>query len=85
MQTAEATIRNYIANNILFTGNSYPYPDDASFLDEGIVDSMNVLELVTFVEDTFGIHVNDQDIVPANFDSVSKLAAYVQRQVRVPA
>ncbi len=85
MQTVAATIRNYIANNILFSGNSYPYPDNASFLDEGIVDSMNVLELVTFVEDTYGIKVDDQDIVPDHFDSVSKLAAYVSSRMPMPA
>lgn len=77
MNDVTTAIRNYIAQNILFTGNGYPYPDDASFLDEGIVNSMNVLELVTFVEGQFGIKVSDIDIVPANFDSVSCLATYV--------
>lgn len=80
MQNVEELIRQYIAQNILFSNNGYPYPDDASFLDEGIIDSMNVLELVAFVEEKFGITVQDQDIVPDNFDSVSKLAAYVRRQ-----
>lgn len=85
MSHPAALIRTYIAQNILFSGNAYPYADDASFLDEGIVDSMNVLELVTFVEDTFGVTVADQDIVPDNFDSVSRLAAYVQSRTPVPA
>jgi acyl carrier protein len=85
MVNPAAQIRTYIAQNILFSGNSYPYDDDASFLDEGIVDSMNVLELVTFVEDTFGVSVDDQDIVPDNFDSVSRLAAYVLSRMPVLA
>ncbi len=72
------SIRQYIARNILFE-DSYPYPDDASFLEEGIVDSMNVLELVSFVENYFGIAVADEDITPENFDSVAKMAAYVAR------
>jgi acyl carrier protein len=55
-------------------------PDDASFLEHGIVDSTGVLELVLFVEDTFGIEVDDDDVVPANFDSVAALAAYVARK-----
>lgn len=80
MQNVEELVRQYIAQNILFSNNGYPYADDASFLDEGIIDSMNVLELVAFVEEKFGITVQDQDIVPDNFDSVSKLAAYVRRQ-----
>ncbi|GAB4524174.1 MAG: acyl carrier protein [Anaerolineales bacterium] len=71
-------IRQYIAQNILFE-KIYPYPDETSFLEEGIVDSMNVLELVSFVEENFGISVADEDIVPENFDSVRNMAAYVAR------
>jgi len=71
-------IRSYIAKNILFTGNGYPYGDDVSFLEEGIVDSMNVLELVMLVEEEFKVTVDDMDIVPDNFDSISRLAAYVR-------
>jgi len=78
MDNVASVIKTYIAQNILFSGDSYPYPDEASFLDEGIVDSMNVLELVNFVEDRFGIKVTDTDIVPDNFDSVGKLAAFIQ-------
>jgi len=80
METLEVKIRTYIANNILFSGDDYPYPDELSFLDQGIVDSMNVLELVSFVEDRFGVQVNDREIVPDNFDSVQNLAAYVRRK-----
>jgi acyl carrier protein len=60
----ETMIRSYIAENILFSKNGYPYPDDTSFLEGGIVDSTNVLELVMFVEENFGISVQDQDILP---------------------
>lgn len=82
MEDIAASIRDYIARNILFSGEEYPHPDDASFLDAGIVDSMNVLELVSFVENHFSIEVGDSDIVPENFDSVSKLAAFVDRKRR---
>ncbi len=70
-------IRMYIAENILFSNNGYPYPDETSFLDEGIIDSMNVLELVAFVEENFGITVEAHEIVPDNFDSVCRIAAFV--------
>ena len=55
--------------------------DDASFLNEGIVDSANVMELIMFVEESFGITVEDHDIVPDNFDSVKQLAAYVRSKM----
>ncbi len=81
MPSVEETIRSYITKNILFNDNGYPYPDDASFLEEGIVDSMNVLELIMFVEEVFHITVEDEEITPDNFDSISKLAAYVRRKM----
>jgi acyl carrier protein len=73
-------IRNYIAENLLFSSNGYHYSDDTSFLEEGIVDSQGVMELVSFVEEAFGVAVDDMDIIPDNFDSVSKLADYVRRK-----
>jgi len=83
MEQTREMIRQYIANNILFSDNGYPYSDEASFLGEGIVDSMNVLELVMFVEQNFGVKVEDQDIIPENFDSVAKLATYVESKVKL--
>lgn len=76
----ENQIKDYIAKNLLFSDNGFPYPDEASFLDEGIVDSVGVMELVAFVEEKFGIKVDDLEVTPDNFDSVSKLAAYVHRK-----
>lgn len=73
-------IRDYIAKNLLFSESGFSYDDDASFLDEGIVDSLGIIELVTFVEKQFGISVADQDLVPDNFDSVRKLDAFVRRK-----
>jgi acyl carrier protein len=78
MRTIEEVIRSYIAENILFSGNGYPYSDDASFLEEGIIDSMGIMELVMFVGDTFRITVEDEELVPDNFDSVSRLASYIR-------
>jgi acyl carrier protein len=78
MKEVEGMIRAYIAENMLFTDNGYPYSDSASFLEEGIVDSMGIMELVMFVEENFHITVEDEELVPDNFDSVSRLAAYVR-------
>jgi acyl carrier protein len=77
----EPQIRQYLAENFLFSDNGYELENEASFLEEGIVDSTGVLELVMFVEETFGITVQDEEIVPQNFDSVSQLSAYVRRKL----
>ncbi len=79
MKSIEESIRYYIARNIIFSKNGYPYSDDTPFLEEGILDSTNILELVMFVEQEFGIPVDDRDVVPDNFDSVTRLASYVRR------
>jgi acyl carrier protein len=78
--TIEAQIKDYIAKNLLFSEDGFSYSDDTSFLQEGIVDSVGIMELVAFVEDQMGVEVEDQEIVPDNFDSVSRLAAYVRRK-----
>ncbi len=77
----KSQIRDYIAKNILYSDNGFEYDDDASFLEEGIIDSSTTLELVLFLEETYGLTVPDREIVPDNFDSVEKLAAYTQRKL----
>lgn len=78
----EEQIRDYIAKNLLFSTDGFNYPDNASFLEEGIVDSQGVMELLLFVEDSFKISVDDLEITPENFDSVGRLAAFVRRKMR---
>lgn len=78
MKPIEDAIALYIAENILFNEDGYSYPLETSFLDHGIVDSVNILELVMFVEENFAISVEDDEITPQNFDSVAKLARYVR-------
>lgn len=78
--TVEDQIKGYVADNFLFTDNGYPLTEDVSFLEEGIIDSTGVLELVMFVEETFNVTVEDDEILPGNFDSVAQLAAYIRRK-----
>ena len=56
------------------------FGDDVSFLTEGILDSTGVLELVGFIEDTYGLKVADEDLVPENLDSLANVCAYVARR-----
>ncbi len=83
--TPEEIIRNHIAKDILFNNKGYPYSDEASFLENGIIDSMNVMELIMFVEENFHLEVADEEIVPDNFDSVAKIAAYIRHKTAQPA
>jgi acyl carrier protein len=70
-------IRAFLARNFLFSDKGFTYGDDASLLNEGVIDSMGIIEVVAFVEEHFGISVADQELLPENFDSVSKLSAFI--------
>jgi acyl carrier protein len=54
--------------------------DDTSFLDEGIIDSTGVMELVAFLEANFNVKVEDEEIIPDNFDSINKLTNFVKQK-----
>jgi acyl carrier protein len=77
----EQPIRDFIARNLLFSETGFNYTDEASFLDEGIVDSLGVMELVEFIQKTFGIKVEQQEVTRDHFDSVARLSAFVRRKL----
>ena len=76
----EQEIREYIARNLLFSDDGFEHDNDASFLEEGLIDSMGVLELVMYVGSSFGITVDPIEVTMENFDSVNRLAAYIRRK-----
>ncbi|QDU24189.1 acyl carrier protein [Urbifossiella limnaea] len=79
--TIEQRVRAFVADNYQFGGTAATLADTESFLGAGLIDSMGVLELVTFVEDTFGVRVADDEVVPANLDSIAGVAALVRRKL----
>lgn len=71
-------VRGFIVDNFLFGDTSVVPADDASLIENDIIDSTGVLELVTFLEDAFDISVDDTDIVPANLDSIEHITAFIK-------
>lgn len=78
--SVEATIRNYILENYLFTDDQGMLGSDDSFLQKNILDSTGMLEVIYFLEDEFGIKVQDEEMVPENLDSVNRIAAFLARK-----
>ncbi len=78
-QQTRQRIRQYILENLMFSDDPSQLPDDVSLLDRGIIDSTGVLEVVMFIEETFGMKVRDSDLLPENFDSVARIADFVAR------
>jgi acyl carrier protein len=70
-------IREFIVEELLFGRGGDELSDEASLTDRGVVDSTGVLELVGFLEETFGIEVGDDELVPENLDSIKLIAAFV--------
>lgn len=77
---AKKQIREFIVQNALFGSSDRTFNDEDSFLEKEIIDSTGVLELVSFVEERFGIEVGDEELIPDNFDSINKLGEYVRRK-----
>ncbi len=80
METYDAVagkIRDYLSQNFLFSDQGFEYDDDDSFLELGIIDSFGFMELLHWVEREFSISVGDDELVPDNFDSVSKLSSFI--------
>ena len=73
-------IREFILKNALSGSAGIALDDEDSFLEKEVIDSTGVLELVSFVEERFGIEVNDDELIPDNFDSVNKLNEYVKKK-----
>ncbi len=73
-------IKDFIVKNFLFGSDDSSLGDDDSFLESGIIDSTGVLEVVGFIEDEFDIEVLDEELVPDNFDSLSRLVGYVAKK-----
>ena len=73
-------VRAFIEENFLFREDMSGLSDDDSLLENGVMDSTGILELVAFLEGEFGIEMSDAEIVPANLDSIASIAAYLMRK-----
>lgn len=74
----QSSVRSFIVENFLF-GDAAAMPDNsASLIENEIIDSTGVLELVAFIEETFSISVGDSEVIPANLDSVEAIARFVK-------
>lgn len=74
------TVKPFILDNFLFTDDATAVADDTPLIRGGIVDSTGILELIEFLEATYGIHVPAEEMVPANFESIDTISAYLRRK-----
>ena len=80
MSSIKDQVRQYITDNFIMGSDEQPFSDADSLLELHIVDSTGFLELIVFIEDTFGIQVADEDMVPENLDGLNAIDAFVNRK-----
>ncbi len=78
MTSIETDVRQYIVDKLLFGRTDTVVNGDTSFLESGLIDSTGVLELVAFLEEKFHVKVEDEDLIPANLDSINALIRFVE-------
>ena len=77
-------LRQFLSENLIKEQTGKTVEDNDSFFEKNVIDSTGVLELVLFLEQTFGFVVEDEEIVPENLDSINRLAAFVQSKLPGP-
>ncbi len=81
MDNIKERVRKYLFDNYLMGGYPDRVTDCASFMEMGIIDSTGVLELVSFLEKTYNIHVEDAEMTPENLDTLNGIENYVRRKL----
>lgn len=79
MDAIEHAVSDFLQRELMNTGTKDPLEVDAPLLERGVIDSLGIQELVAFLEKEFGIDVQDEEIVPENFENVRCIAALVRR------
>ena len=78
--SAAEQVRQYILEDFLFSTDTSLLGLDESFLERGLIDSTGMLEVILFLEESFGVKVGDNEMVPENLDSVNRIAAFLERK-----
>ena len=74
-------LRQFIVESFLFGREEMQFSDDDSFIEKGLIDSTGVLELLAFLEEHYGVHVQDSELTPDNLDSINKICSFLEKKV----
>jgi acyl carrier protein len=89
MQTSQSEIirkvRGFVQENFLYMHSNFHLADDDRLLDKGVIDSMSIVEMISFVEREFGVNATEEEISDANFGSLAGIARFVSEKQAVLA
>jgi acyl carrier protein len=78
MQDIKPIVRRYILENFLMGDAGVQLQDSQSFLDHHIIDSTGFIELVTYLEETWKIRIEDEEMIPENLDSLDNIERFIR-------
>ncbi len=76
-------VKNFLLDNYLFGYDENDFNEDSSFLEYGVLDSMGIMELLTFIEDRFSIEILDSEVIPENMDSINSVSRMIIRKLEL--
>ena len=80
MLDVKSRVRQFIMDNFVMGSNAPKFSDRDSFIEQHIIDSTGFLELVSFLEETYGLTVEDDEMTPDHLDSLDNIEAYVRHK-----
>lgn len=77
----ESQVRNFIFQQFLLNMEDSDLTNNDSFLERGIVDSTGILEVVAFLEETYSLTIEDEELIPENLDSITNVVSFIERKL----
>jgi acyl carrier protein len=78
----KSILRRFIADNFMFRGSIDAIGDGASLIKAGIIDSVGILVLISFLEEQFEIKISDDEVEPENLESIDAIASFLARKTQ---
>jgi len=74
------SIKTYVLKNFLFSDDESAITDSTLLIQKGIIDSTGILEIISHLEESFGIQIAEDEMIPTNFESIDAMAAFLERK-----
>jgi acyl carrier protein len=80
--SVKGILKQFITDNYLMASGFERIEENDSFMERGLIDSTGILELLEFVEETFTIRIEDEEVVPENLDSLERLTSFIESKMK---
>jgi acyl carrier protein len=81
MDSIKNEIKKFLIENFLFGDDSIEIVEDESLMDQGLIDSTGILELITFIENTYNIKIDNNEIIPENLDTLDNMQKFLSIKI----